>query len=148
VPRNAAQDRPYYLWNGHTAKRPVVGIAERTLAAVFKKSGVKNAHAHRHRHTLATRLLADGATFELPADILGNSPAVVRKHYGKGSKGRQHNIDRAMFAHFQAVATTVPVTPQSHENSGAVNLMKLQELKWCGEGDLNPHEIAPASTSS
>ncbi len=21
-------------------------------------------------------------------------------------------------------------------------------LKWCGEGDLNPHEIAPASTSS
>jgi hypothetical protein len=20
-------------------------------------------------------------------------------------------------------------------------------LKWCGEGDLNPHEIAPASTS-
>jgi hypothetical protein len=21
-------------------------------------------------------------------------------------------------------------------------------LKWCGEGDLNPHEISPASTSS
>ena len=21
-------------------------------------------------------------------------------------------------------------------------------LIWCGEGDLNPHEIAPASTSS
>ena len=21
-------------------------------------------------------------------------------------------------------------------------------LMWCGEGDLNPHEIAPASTSS
>jgi hypothetical protein len=25
----------------------VVGIAERTLSAVFKKSGVKKAHAHR-----------------------------------------------------------------------------------------------------
>jgi hypothetical protein len=25
--------------------------------------------------------------------------------------------------------------------------MKIQQLKWCGEGDLNPHEIAPASTS-
>ena len=23
-----------------------------------------------------------------------------------------------------------------------------RHLKWCGEGDLNPHEIAPASTSS
>ncbi len=25
---------------------------------------------------------------------------------------------------------------------------KSMILKWCGEGDLNPHEIAPASTSS
>jgi site-specific recombinase XerD len=50
-----------------------VGIAERTLSAVFKKSGVKDAHAHRYRHTLATRLLEQGATFEQVADILGNS---------------------------------------------------------------------------
>src|SRR5437870_4708056 len=56
----------------------VVGIAERTLGTVFKRSGVKNAHAHRFRHTLATRLLEQGATFEEVADILGNSPAVVR----------------------------------------------------------------------
>ena len=42
----------------------MVGIAERTLSAVFKKSGVKGAHAHRYRHTLATRLLEQGATFE------------------------------------------------------------------------------------
>ena len=26
--------------------------------------------------------------------------------------------------------------------------MIQQPLIWCGEGDLNPHEIAPASTSS
>jgi hypothetical protein len=26
--------------------------------------------------------------------------------------------------------------------------MKTRGIKWCGEGDLNPHEIAPASTSS
>ena len=25
--------------------------------------------------------------------------------------------------------------------------MKTREKNWCGEGDLNPHEIAPASTS-
>ncbi|HTM48375.1 MAG TPA: hypothetical protein VL285_06840 [Bryobacteraceae bacterium] len=40
-PRNAAQDCPYYFWNGQTSRRAVVGIAERTLLAVFKKSGVK-----------------------------------------------------------------------------------------------------------
>ena len=26
--------------------------------------------------------------------------------------------------------------------------MTPKEIFWCGEGDLNPHEIAPASTSS
>jgi site-specific recombinase XerD len=121
LPRNAPQDCPYYFWNGHTARRAVVGIAERTLAAVFKKSGVKHAHAHRFRHTLATRLLEQGATFEQVADILGNSPAVVRKHYGKWSKGRQDNVDRLMFAHFKTAPVTVPVTRQSHENFEAVN---------------------------
>jgi site-specific recombinase XerD len=73
LPRNAAQDCPFYFWNGHTSRRAVVGIAERTLPTVFKKSGVKDAHAHRYRHTLAMRLLERGATFERVADILGNS---------------------------------------------------------------------------
>jgi integrase len=121
LPRNAAQDCPYYFWNGRSSRRAVVGIAERTLAAVFKKSGVKDAHAHRYRHTLATRLLEKGATFEQVADILGNSPDVVRRHYGKWSKGRQANIDRLMMAHFRTAGVTNPVTRQSHEKMGAVN---------------------------
>lgn len=121
VPRNAPKDCPYYFWNGHTSRRAVVGIAERAMAAVFNKSGVKDAHAHRYRHTLATRLLEQGATFEQVADILGNSPGVVRKHYGKWSKGRQENIDRLMFAHFQTASVTAPVTNLSHEKTGAVN---------------------------
>lgn len=121
LPRNAAQDCPFYFWNGHTSKRAVVGIAERALYAVFQKSGVKDAHAHRYRHTLATRLLEQGATFEQAADILGNSPAVVRKHYGKWSKGRQDNIDRLMRAHFHTFPFTTPVTLKSHEKTEAVN---------------------------
>src|SRR5262249_19221054 len=121
LPRNAAQDCAYYFWNGVTSRRAVIGIAERTLSAVFKKSRVKNAHAHRYRHTLATRLLEQGATFEDVADILGNSPGVVRKHYGKWSKGRQANIDRLMMAHFETAPVANPVTNQSHEKMGAVN---------------------------
>jgi site-specific recombinase XerD len=121
LPRNAAQDCPYYFWNGITSRRAVVGIGERTLASVFKKSGVKDAHAHRYRHTLATRLLEQDATFKQVADILGNSPAVVRKHYGKWSKGRQATIDRLMMAHFQTASFTGQVTKMSHEKAGAVN---------------------------
>jgi integrase len=121
LPRNAAQDCPYYFWNGVTSRRAVVGIAERTLATVFKESGVKNAHAHRYRHTLATRLLGEGASFQEVADILGNTEAVVRKHYGKWSKGRQDNIDRLMLAHFRTGAVTAQVTHESHEKSWPVN---------------------------
>jgi integrase len=121
LPRHAAENCPHYFWNSISSRRAVVGIAGRTLSAVFKKSGVQGAHAHRYRHTLATRLLEHGATFEEVADILGNSPEVVRRHYGKWAKGRQANIDRLMMAHFQTAAVTNPVTRQSHEKMGAVN---------------------------
>ncbi len=116
LPRNAAQDYPHYFWNGTTSCRAVVGIAERSLASVFKKSGVKNAHAHRYRHTLATRLLEDGASFQEVADVLGNTEAI-----GKWSKKRQSNIDRLMIAHFDTAGVRAKVTHESHENFEAVN---------------------------
>jgi site-specific recombinase XerD len=96
LPRGADRECRYYLWNGTTSERAMKGIAERTLAAVFKKSGVPKAHAHRFRHTLATELLGRGASFEDVADILGNSPEIVRKHYAKWSPARQARIDELM----------------------------------------------------
>ena len=63
---------------------------------MFKASGVSDAHAHRFRHTLATELLGRGASFEEVADILGNSPEIVRKHYAKWSPARQARIDELM----------------------------------------------------
>jgi integrase len=122
LPRSAAQDCPYYFWNGVASRRAVVGIAERTLAAVFKKSGVKNAHAHRYSHTLATRLLGEqGATLQEIADILGNTEEVVLKHYAKWCPERQTKIDRLMLSHHQTMSATFPVTLQSHENLEVVN---------------------------
>jgi site-specific recombinase XerD len=121
LPRNAPKECPYYFWNGQSSKRAAVGTAERTLSAVFKKSGVNKAHAHRYRHTLATRLLAQGNTFQQVADIFGNTAKIIEKHYGKWSKGRQTNIDRAMLAHFATAPITSPVTPQSHEKTEPVN---------------------------
>ncbi len=45
---------------------------------------MEKATAHRFRHTMATELLGRGPSFEDAADILGNSPDAVRKHYGNG----------------------------------------------------------------
>jgi site-specific recombinase XerD len=95
-PGGSRPESKHYFWNGITTERAVKGIADRTLRAVFKKSGVANAHAHRFRHTLATELLGNGATFEDVADILGNSPEIVRRHYAKWSPARQARIDDLM----------------------------------------------------
>jgi site-specific recombinase XerD len=98
IPRGASNEPKYFFWNGTTSKRAVIGIAERTLAVVFKKSNVPNAGAHRFRHTLATRLLGIGATETEVGDVLGISPAIVRKHYAKWSQQRQARITSLMQA--------------------------------------------------
>jgi integrase/recombinase XerC len=96
LPRGCGEDSRYFFWNGLSSERAMKGIAERSLAAVFKASMVPHAHAHRFRHTLATELLGSGASFEDVADILGNSPEIVRKHYAKWSPARQARIDDLM----------------------------------------------------
>jgi hypothetical protein len=70
-------------------------------------------HSHRFRDTLATRL--DGDSSGEPPIILGNTAEVIRRHYGKWSKGRQANIDRFMVAHFQKGLAEFPATNVSHK---------------------------------
>ena len=51
---------------------------------------------HRFRHTLATELLGKGGSFEAVADILGDSVAIIKKHYAKWSKERQEQVTNLM----------------------------------------------------
>ena len=93
IPRGADKNCPYLFWNGKSEPKSQISQVSETLAAVFRKSGVADCHAHRFRHTLATDLVGIGATFEEVADVLGNSPEIVRKHYAKWSKQRQDRLD-------------------------------------------------------
>jgi integrase len=92
TPRGAAADCPYFFWTGNGKTTAVTGAAKRSLSAVFRASGVAEACPHRFRHTLATEVLEMGGTFEEAADILGDSEAIIRKHYAKWSAGRQVRI--------------------------------------------------------
>ncbi len=96
LPRGCGDESKYFFWNGVSSERSMKSIVERCLRTVFRKSGVPRAHAHRFRHTLATELLGRGASFEDVADVLGNSPDIVRKHYAKWSPARQTRIDELM----------------------------------------------------
>lgn len=71
----------YYFWNGRSKPKTLKNDWDRTLRRVFAVAGVLGAHAHRFRHTLAVNLLGEGATLEEIARVLGNTPAVVARHY-------------------------------------------------------------------
>lgn len=105
-------DSRYFFWNGTGKPKTQKSVVDKCLRAVFKKSGVEGAHAHRFRHTLATELLGRGASFEEVADILGNTPEIVRKHYGKWSVGRQKRIDELMERVYFGVPAVVADTTQ------------------------------------
>ena len=93
VPRGASKDCPYLFWNNNSKPKSQISEVSETVAAIYKKSGVQDASSHRWRHSIATELLGIGATFEEVADVLGNSPAIVRKHYANWSQQRQNRID-------------------------------------------------------
>ena len=107
------RDSGYFFWNGVTSRRAAVGMAERTMTAVFKESGVPQAHAHRFRHALATSILATGGTLSDVADVLGIGEHVARKHYKKWNQARQERISALM----QAVQRGTFV---AHTEKGAV----------------------------
>ena len=94
LPQGAGPGCPYFFYNGRSDVECAMRCPERTLRAVFKRSGVANAKSHRFRHTLATRMLEQGASFEDVAVVLGNSARIVEKYYAKWSRGREERIHR------------------------------------------------------
>jgi site-specific recombinase XerD len=95
-PKAAAQDSKMYFSSNKASLRSLVKGAQRTLKAVFKRAKVEGAHPHRFRHTLASELLAKGVSIEEIANILGDSPATIRRHYAKWTPELQARHDQIM----------------------------------------------------
>src|SRR5262249_21696086 len=89
-----------FFWSGHGAVKSAVADWQRTLARLFEIAGVHNGHAHRFRHTFAVKLLSKGVAVNHVAAILGNSPAVVEKHYSAWVQARQEALNEAVRATF------------------------------------------------
>jgi integrase/recombinase XerD len=66
------------------------------IKAICKTLKIVPDHPHRFRHTLATDLLTKGVSVENVAAILGNSPAIVIKHYSQWISSRQEALDAAL----------------------------------------------------
>ncbi|MEE8177236.1 MAG: tyrosine-type recombinase/integrase, partial [Acidobacteriota bacterium] len=98
LPEAAKHDTGYFFWGGRSDPQTLITDVSRALKSVFDKSEVKNAHAHRFRHTLATEILGGGGTMGHVADVLGISEHVARKHYAKWSRQRQEQVRKIMYA--------------------------------------------------
>ena len=96
VPKAGAENNRRFFSKDDAVLRSIVKGAWRTLSAVFKRSGVKRAKPHRFRHTLASELLAKGGSIEEVAGILGDSPAMVSRHYAKWTEEFQKRQDDLM----------------------------------------------------
>jgi integrase len=114
LPLGAEPGCPYLFWNGNSKNRgTAVDNLRSALNSVFRRSGIKGARPHRFRHTLATELLVKGRTAEDVSIILGNSPAIVRKHYVGWIPAYQKRTDEsfaAVFGEFLSQPTRGDVT--------------------------------------
>ena len=107
IPRGAGADCKYFFWTGAGSRDGHIKTVDETLKAVFTKSGVEHAHAHRFRHTLTTEILVKGGTIEDAANILGDSPAVIRRYYAKWSVAYQsRTVEIMQRVHGTSVAHT------------------------------------------
>jgi integrase len=83
----------FFVRGESTAMHTTADLWRRRIKILCKEAGVLPDHPHRFRHTLAADLLSRGASVEDVAAVLGNSPAVVHKHYSQWIKGRQDRLD-------------------------------------------------------
>jgi len=63
------------------------------LKKVFAAASIKKGKPHRFRHSLVMNMLNNGSSVEDCAIVIGDSPAIVAKHYSEYVQSRQDRVD-------------------------------------------------------
>jgi site-specific recombinase XerD len=72
------------------------------LQSLFELAEVENGRSHRFRDTFSCSLLEQGVSDVMVAMLLGNTPAIVRKHYAAWIKSRQVALEVAVRTTWQS----------------------------------------------
>jgi site-specific recombinase XerD len=86
----------FFLRGESTHPHTASDLWRKRIKAICKEVGIAPDHPHRFRHSLAADLLSKGVSVENVAAILGNSPAIVQKHYSQWISSRQDALDAAL----------------------------------------------------
>ena len=85
------------FWTGKSDLDHLTKNWRKIYTKIFRAAGVQG-HPHQFRHTAAKRLLVAGLPVSHVATMLGNTEAIVRKHYSKWIPERQTAFDNAIRA--------------------------------------------------
>lgn len=93
---NALPGDRYFFWNGKSKLQTALGGLYRAFIALALRAKVGDPHFHRLRNAFAVSLLEKGVAVEQVAMLLGNTPAIVLKHYRPWMRSLQANLEKAV----------------------------------------------------
>ena len=88
----------YVFWSGNGKPKSAIEDVRRSFMLLAELADVKKARFHRFRDSFAVSLLEQGVSVEHVAILLGNTPAIVLKHYRPWVKSLQKNLEKAVRA--------------------------------------------------
>jgi site-specific recombinase XerD len=86
----------FFFWSGNGKLKSALEDWRRSFVSLAKLADVDDAHFHRFRHSFSVALLENGVPIETVATLLGNTPAIVAKHYSAFVKSRQKALEAAV----------------------------------------------------
>jgi len=116
----AGTSSQYFFWTGESKPKSAVGDWQRSLGKLFRLAGVANGHAHRFRHTFATRLLQAGAGLENVSRLLGHqSTRITERYYASWIRERQEQLEADVRRTWPASSLLPHGTPLAHERESS-----------------------------
>ena len=85
-----------FFWSGRGLLKSALEDWRRRFLLLADLAGVRGAHFHRFRHTFSVSLLQRGVPIETVATVLGNTPAIVSRHYSAFVASRQKALEEAV----------------------------------------------------
>jgi integrase len=108
----------YFFWSGQGDYLSRTNKWWKRMKKIFKAAGIPGAHPHMFRHTVVRDLYLRRQTERYIADVLGDTPATVTKHYSSFDQSRHEAVQDMMRqiemedpAYLQLLKSSAPSSP-------------------------------------